>query len=66
MQADSKVTVLFLLHRCYPGLHDLDEANEADTVTVENPAYDKSFSHKSFKVVLVVSACLLPVFTGLH
>jgi len=31
-------------------VHDLDEGDEDDTVTMENPAYDNSFSHKGFKV----------------
>ena len=38
--------------RCYPGVNDLDEfdCEEGDTVTLENPAYDKSFSNKGFEV----------------
>ncbi|KAL0052980.1 hypothetical protein WJX82_010854 [Trebouxia sp. C0006] len=39
------------MHRCYPGVNDLDEfdCEEGDTVTLENPAYDNSFSHKGSK-----------------
>ncbi|KAL0037327.1 hypothetical protein WJX79_002232 [Trebouxia sp. C0005] len=42
------------MHRCYPGVNDLDEfdCEEGDTVTLENPAYDNSFSNKGFKANL--------------
>ncbi|DBA82764.1 TPA: hypothetical protein ACH3X1_006992 [Trebouxia sp. C0004] len=39
------------MHRCYPGVNDLDEfdCEEGNTVTLENPAYDNSFSNKACK-----------------